>query len=158
MRNRLQEYVDSRLHLVRAEIYLAADEAELATRELENALRLDPGSGAAKARLASRLQQLSAEASFSRNHERALVWLLHEAELYPERMRIHRDIANTYMALGRQEEAIPHVRVKPAILGGVHLKAGDTVYDGTLRRRIKQLRRQLVSAELPAGVFGASES
>ena len=46
-------------------------------------------------------------------------------------------------------EAIPHVRVKPAILGGVHLKTGDTVYDGTLRRRIKQLRRQLVNAELP---------
>ena len=111
VRYRLKEYVDSRLHLVRAEIYLAADEAELATRELENALRLDPGSGAAKARLASRLQQLSAEASFSGNHERALVWLLHEAELYPERMRIHRDIANTYMVLGRQEEAIPHVKL-----------------------------------------------
>ena len=49
------------------------------------------------------------------------------------------------------KEAIPHVRVKPAILGGVHLKTGDTVYDGTLRRRIKQLRQQLVSAELPDG-------
>ncbi len=47
------------------------------------------------------------------------------------------------------KEAIPHVRVKPAILGGVHLKTGDTVYDGTLRRRIKQMRRQLVNAELP---------
>jgi F-type H+-transporting ATPase subunit delta len=46
-------------------------------------------------------------------------------------------------------EAIPHVRVNPAILGGVHLKTGDTVYDGTLRRRIKQLRRQMVTAELP---------
>ncbi len=56
------------------------------------------------------------------------------------------------------KEAIPHVRVKPAILGGVHLKTGDTVYDGTLRRRIKQLRQQLVSAELPEGVFGARES
>lgn len=47
------------------------------------------------------------------------------------------------------KEAIPHVRVKPAILGGVHLKTGDTVYDGTLRRRIKQLRRRMVAAELP---------
>lgn len=56
------------------------------------------------------------------------------------------------------KEAIPHVRVKPAILGGVHLKTGDTVYDGTLRRRIKQLRQQLVSAELPEGVFGARDS
>ena len=49
--------------------------------------------------------------------------------------------------LGR--EAIPHVRVKPAILGGILLRTGDTVYDGTLRSRIKQLRRQLVAAELP---------
>ena len=56
------------------------------------------------------------------------------------------------------KEAIPHVRVKPSILGGVHLKTGDTVYDGTLRRRIKQLRKQLVSVELPDGVFSASGS
>ena len=49
--------------------------------------------------------------------------------------------------LGR--EAIPHVRVKPQILGGIHLKMGDTVFDGTLRRRIRQLRRQLVNAPLP---------
>ncbi len=56
------------------------------------------------------------------------------------------------------KKAIPHIRVKPAILGGVHLKSGDTVYDGTLRRRIKQLRRQLVSAELPDSVFGARQS
>ncbi len=56
------------------------------------------------------------------------------------------------------KEAIPHVRVTPAILGGVHLKVADTVYDGTLRRRIKQLRRKLVSAELPDSVFGAAGS
>lgn len=54
------------------------------------------------------------------------------------------------------KEAIPHLRIKPAILGGVHLKTGDTVYDGTLRRRMKQLRRQLVSAELPARAAGES--
>jgi F-type H+-transporting ATPase subunit delta len=47
------------------------------------------------------------------------------------------------------KEAIPHVRIKPTVLGGVHLKTGDTVYDGTLRRRMKQLRRQLVTADLP---------
>jgi len=56
------------------------------------------------------------------------------------------------------KEAIPHVRVRPAILGGVHLKSGDTVYDGTLRRRLKQLRRQLVSADLPDRVHNGSES
>lgn len=58
--------------------------------------------------------------------------------------------------LGR--EAIPHVRVNPAVLGGVYLKTGDTVYDGTLRRRIKQLRRQLVNAELPAPASAGGES
>jgi F-type H+-transporting ATPase subunit delta len=56
------------------------------------------------------------------------------------------------------KEAIPHVRVNPAILGGVHLKTGDTVYDGTLRRRIKQLRRQLVNAELPDLARGEAQS
>ena len=56
------------------------------------------------------------------------------------------------------QEAILHIRVKPEILGGVHLKTGDTVYDGTLRRRIKQLRRQLVTAELPDSVFGSKKS
>jgi F-type H+-transporting ATPase subunit delta len=55
-------------------------------------------------------------------------------------------------------EAIPHLRVKPGILGGVHLKTGDTVYDGTLQRRIKQLRKKLVSADLPESVFRVSES
>ena len=55
-------------------------------------------------------------------------------------------------------EAIPHVRVKPAILGGVLLKVGDTVYDGTLRRRIKNLRKQLVSAELPATALDGGAS
>lgn len=58
--------------------------------------------------------------------------------------------------LGR--EAIPHVRVKQAVLGGVYLKTGDTVYDGTLRRRIKQLRRQLVNAELPSPAPAGGES
>ena len=56
------------------------------------------------------------------------------------------------------KEAIPHVRIRPGILGGVHLQTGDTVFDGTLRRRIKQLRRQMVSAELPGSVFSARES
>ncbi|MFH1765189.1 MAG: ATP synthase F1 subunit delta [Gemmatimonadota bacterium] len=56
------------------------------------------------------------------------------------------------------QEAIPHLRVKPEILGGVHLKTGDTVYDGTLRRRIKQLRKQLVTAELPDTATGGGAS
>lgn len=45
--------------------------------------------------------------------------------------------------------AIPHVRVNPDILGGVVVRAGDTVYDGSLRRRLGGMRRQLLAAELP---------
>jgi F-type H+-transporting ATPase subunit delta len=56
------------------------------------------------------------------------------------------------------KKAISHVRVRPAILGGVHLKAGDTVYDGTLRRRIKNLRRRLLNAELPELAPGGGEA
>jgi F-type H+-transporting ATPase subunit delta len=48
--------------------------------------------------------------------------------------------------LGRT--AIPHVRVKPDILGGVVVRAGDTIYDGSLRRRLDGMRRQLLASEL----------
>lgn len=46
-------------------------------------------------------------------------------------------------------QAVPHVRVKPEILGGIVLRAEDTVYDGSLRRRLSGMRRSLLSADLP---------
>lgn len=46
--------------------------------------------------------------------------------------------------------AIPHVRVRPDILGGVVLRSGDTIYDGSLRRRLDRMRHNLLNAELPA--------
>lgn len=51
--------------------------------------------------------------------------------------------------LGRH--VIPHVRVTPGILGGVVFRSGDMVYDGSLRRRLDQLKRQLVAAEVTTG-------
>jgi F-type H+-transporting ATPase subunit delta len=45
--------------------------------------------------------------------------------------------------------AIPHVRVSPDILGGVVVRTGDTIYDGSLRRRMERMRRQLLEADLP---------
>ncbi len=39
---------------------------------------------------------------------------------------------------------VPHVRVDPAILGGVVVKVGDTVMDGSVRKRLATLRRTLV--------------
>jgi F-type H+-transporting ATPase subunit delta len=50
--------------------------------------------------------------------------------------------------------AIPRVRVKPEILGGVIVKAGDMIYDGSVRRRLDRMRRQLLAAGLP-GAAGA---
>lgn len=45
--------------------------------------------------------------------------------------------------------AIPHVRVKPEIMGGVVVRTGDTIYDGSLRRRMERMRRRLLAADLP---------
>ena len=38
---------------------------------------------------------------------------------------------------------VPHVTVNPAILGGVIIKFGDTVMDGSVRRRLDQLAHRL---------------
>ena len=45
--------------------------------------------------------------------------------------------------------AVPHVRVRPEILGGIIVRAGDTIYDGSVRRRLDGMRRQLLKVELP---------
>ena len=48
------------------------------------------------------------------------------------------------------KKAVPHFRVKPEILGGVIVRAGDKVLDGSVRRRLDRMRRQLLAAELPS--------
>jgi len=50
-------------------------------------------------------------------------------------------------ALGTQ--AIPHFRVKPEIIGGLVVRTTDTIYDGSVRRRLEGLRRRLLRAQLP---------
>jgi len=47
------------------------------------------------------------------------------------------------------KEATPHVQVRPQLLGGVVIRTGDTIYDGSLRRRIEDMRRQMLMAKLP---------
>ena len=47
------------------------------------------------------------------------------------------------------KSAIPHVRVQPEILGGLVVRTGDTIYDGSVRKRLDGLRRRLLSADLP---------
>jgi F-type H+-transporting ATPase subunit delta len=51
-------------------------------------------------------------------------------------------------ALGKQ--VVPHLAVNPAILGGLVVRVGDRVMDGSVRRRLSTLRRRL-----SAGATGA---
>ncbi len=46
------------------------------------------------------------------------------------------------------KEAIPHFRVKPEIIGGLVVRTTDTIYDGSIRRRLDGMRRQLLKASL----------
>lgn len=48
------------------------------------------------------------------------------------------------------QTVIPHLRVNPEILGGIIVKTGGTIYDGSIRRQIDRMRRTLLGAELPA--------
>jgi F-type H+-transporting ATPase subunit delta len=40
---------------------------------------------------------------------------------------------------------VPHMQVNPAILGGVVVKMGDTVMDGSVRRRLARLKSQMLA-------------
>lgn len=46
------------------------------------------------------------------------------------------------------KQVVPHMRVRPEILGGVVVRTGDTIYDGSVRRRLDGMRRQLMKARL----------
>ena len=56
--------------------------------------------------------------------------------------------------LGRQ--AIPHIRVKPEILGGLIIRTGDMIYDGSVRRRLEGLRRRLLTVRIPSEQVGGT--
>ena len=49
------------------------------------------------------------------------------------------------------KRAIPHLRVNPDILGGLVVRTGDTIYDGSVRRKLDDMRKQLLEASLPSG-------
>jgi F-type H+-transporting ATPase subunit delta len=56
-----------------------------------------------------------------------------------DRAAITRELSRT---LGKQ--VVPHLTVDSSILGGVVVKVGDTVMDGSVRRRLAILRNRLV--------------
>jgi F-type H+-transporting ATPase subunit delta len=47
-------------------------------------------------------------------------------------------------ALGKQ--VVSHFREDPSLLGGVVVRVGDRVIDGSVRRKLQQLRRQMLGA------------
>jgi F-type H+-transporting ATPase subunit delta len=53
---------------------------------------------------------------------------------------------------------IPHVQVKPEILGGLIVRTGNTIYDGSIRRRLEGMRRRLLGAKLPAVAGGPTDA
>jgi len=60
------------------------------------------------------------------------------------------DIGN---ALARRlgKTVFPTFRVNPELLGGMVVRVGDTILDGSVKSRAQGLRRRLLAAELPHG-------
>ncbi|MDQ6769279.1 MAG: ATP synthase F1 subunit delta [Gemmatimonadota bacterium] len=44
------------------------------------------------------------------------------------------------------KRVVPHISINPSILGGVIVKVGDTVMDGSVRRRLATLRSRMLAA------------
>lgn len=46
------------------------------------------------------------------------------------------------------KEVLAHVRVRPELMGGIVFRSGDVVYDGSVSRRMEQLKRRLLAADV----------
>jgi len=57
-----------------------------------------------------------------------------------ERRAISQELSRAY-----GKEVVPHFLVNPAILGGVVVRVGDTVLDGSVRRRLASLRSRMLT-------------
>jgi F-type H+-transporting ATPase subunit delta len=57
-----------------------------------------------------------------------------------ERRTISKELSRAY-----GKEVVPHFVVNPAILGGVVVRVGDMVLDGSVRRRLASLRSRMLS-------------
>ncbi|HET7275910.1 MAG TPA: ATP synthase F1 subunit delta [Longimicrobiaceae bacterium] len=52
---------------------------------------------------------------------------------------------------GLGKSVIAEFQADPEILGGVVIRVGDQIFDGSLRRHLVAMRRRMVRAEIPAG-------
>ncbi len=57
-----------------------------------------------------------------------------------------RDAIGAQLSKKLGKSVVPHLVVNPAILGGVIVRIGDTVMDGSVRRRLTTLRTRLANA------------
>jgi F-type H+-transporting ATPase subunit delta len=55
-----------------------------------------------------------------------------------------RALVTTHLSRTLGKEVVPHFHVNPSILGGVIVRVGDTVLDGSVRRRLAKLRAAMV--------------
>jgi F-type H+-transporting ATPase subunit delta len=56
------------------------------------------------------------------------------------RAAVARDLSRSF-----EKEVVPHFAVDPRILGGVVVRVGDTVLDGSVQRRLERLRGLLIA-------------
>lgn len=57
-----------------------------------------------------------------------------------------RNAIATHLSRAFAKTVVPHLNVNPSILGGVIVKVGDRVMDGSVRKRLKTLKARIVSA------------
>lgn len=55
-----------------------------------------------------------------------------------------RALLMTQLSRSLGKEVVPHFHVNPSILGGVIVRVGDTVLDGSIRRRLAKLRSAML--------------
>lgn len=53
------------------------------------------------------------------------------------------------------KDVVPHITVNPGILGGLVVRYGDRAMDGSLRRQLLSLKREMMHAQLPELPAGA---
>ncbi len=58
----------------------------------------------------------------------------------PERDALSRQLGRLF-----GKRVVPHISLNPAILGGVIVKVGDTVMDGSVRRRLASLKHRMLA-------------
>lgn len=62
-----------------------------------------------------------------------------------------RELIETGLERSTGRDVVPHFRTDEDVVGGVVVRVGDTVMDGSLRRRLSDLKRELLASETARG-------